>query len=121
MGCKLTKPSKNLPKGNKGAWYVTEIGLIEQMINANIESMKTPSIQIHDAQRRVDGKRVNGYRVKLVAKNGEILQVSEVLNTTAAVKKHLVALRRCIVDDTNELLRFREIHDHTISGIFCVE
>lgn len=58
--------------------------------------MKTPSIQIHDAQRRVDGKRVNGYRVKLVAKNGEILQVSEVLNTPKAVEKHINALLGCV-------------------------
>ena len=69
-----------------------KISSTDQPIKIKVKMSKQPSIQIHDAQRRVNGKRVNGYRVKSVAKNGEILQTSEVLNTTSAVKKHLYAM-----------------------------
>jgi hypothetical protein len=53
--------------------------------------MKQSTIQIHDARRK-GGK---GYRVKSVAKNGEILQVSQVLDTVANVKKHVNAMYEC--------------------------
>ena len=53
--------------------------------------MKQSTIQIHDARR----KGGVGYRVKSVAKNGEILQVSEVLESEKAVQKHLEAMAMC--------------------------
>ena len=49
-------------------------------------------IEIKDAKRTVDGQKVNAYRVKTIGENNEILQVSEVLNTPDAVKKHLKAM-----------------------------
>jgi hypothetical protein len=59
---------------------------------------KLGSIQIHDVIRRVkeDGVRVTkkGYMVKSVGKNGEILQCSEVLNDTKAVKTHITAMNK---------------------------
>ena len=83
--------------------------------------MKTPSIQIHDAQRRVDGKRVNGYRVKLVAKNGEILQVSEVLNTPKAVEKHIEAIKSCVVKNYDGMIMYRMADDHTKYQTFAAK
>ena len=63
---------------------------------------KTGSIQIHNSKRRVmllneetgELKRttVSGYIVKSVAKNGEILQCSEIFNDVKAVKIHLNAM-----------------------------
>ncbi len=63
---------------------------------------KTGSIQIHNSKRRVmllneetgELKRttVSGYVVKSVAKNGEILQCSEIFNDVKAVKIHLNAM-----------------------------
>ena len=53
--------------------------------------MKQSTIQIHDARRK-GGK---GYRVKSVAKNGEILQSSEVLESEKAVNKHILAMSVC--------------------------
>lgn len=49
-------------------------------------------VEIKDAKRTVDGQRVNAYRVKTIGENNEILQVSEVLNTLEAVKRHLKAM-----------------------------
>lgn len=46
-------------------------------------------IEIKDARRTIDGKKVNAYRVRTVGENNEILQTSEILNTTDAVKKHI--------------------------------
>lgn len=46
-------------------------------------------IEIKDARRTIDGKKINAYRVRTVGENNEILQTSEILNTTDAVKKHI--------------------------------
>jgi hypothetical protein len=64
--------------------------------------MKEPTIQIHDSKRRImvaneetgekERTTVYGYVVKTVAKNGQILQVSEVFNDTKAVKTHIKAM-----------------------------
>lgn len=64
--------------------------------------MKTPTIQIHDSKRRIlvlnidtgekERTTVAGYTVKTVAKNGQVLQVSEVFNDTKAVKTHIKAM-----------------------------
>jgi hypothetical protein len=51
-------------------------------------------IEIKDARRTIDGKKVNAYRVKTIGENNEVLQTSEVLNTIEAVKKHLRAMAR---------------------------
>jgi S-ribosylhomocysteine lyase LuxS involved in autoinducer biosynthesis len=49
-------------------------------------------IEIKDAKRTVNGKKMNAYRVRTIGDNNEILQTSEVLNTTEAVKIHLKAM-----------------------------
>lgn len=49
-------------------------------------------IEIKDARRTIDGKKVNAYRVRTIGENNEILQTSEVLNTPEAVKKHIKAM-----------------------------
>lgn len=49
-------------------------------------------IEIKDARRIIDGKKVNAYRVRTVGENNEILQTSEILNSVEAVKKHLRAM-----------------------------
>lgn len=49
-------------------------------------------IEIKDARRTVDGKKINAFRVKTIGENNEVLQVSEVLNTIESVKKHLRAM-----------------------------
>lgn len=64
--------------------------------------MKEATIQIHDSKRRImvlneetgekERTTVCGYVVKTVAKNGQILQISEVFNDTKAVKTHIKAM-----------------------------
>ena len=49
-------------------------------------------IEIKDARRTIDGKKVNAYRVRTIGENNEILQTSEILNTPDAVKKHIRAM-----------------------------
>ena len=49
-------------------------------------------IEIKDARRTIDGKKINAFRVKTIGENNEILQVSEVLNSIDSVKKHLRAM-----------------------------
>lgn len=49
-------------------------------------------IEIKDAKRTIDGKKINAYRVRTIGENNEILQTSEVLNTPDAVKKHIKAM-----------------------------
>lgn len=49
-------------------------------------------IEIKDARRTVDGKKINAYRVRTIGENNEILQTSEILNSTEAVKKHIRAM-----------------------------
>jgi hypothetical protein len=51
-------------------------------------------IEIRDARRTIDGKKINAFRVKTVGENNEVLQTSEVLNTPEAVKTHLKAMAR---------------------------
>jgi len=49
-------------------------------------------IEIKDARRTIDGKKVNAYRVRTIGENNEILQTSEILNSIEGVKKHLRAM-----------------------------
>jgi hypothetical protein len=49
-------------------------------------------IEIKDARRTIEGKKVNAYRVKTIGQNNEVLQTSEVLNSPEAVKVHLKAM-----------------------------
>jgi S-ribosylhomocysteine lyase LuxS involved in autoinducer biosynthesis len=49
-------------------------------------------IEIKDAKRTIDGKKVNAFRVRTIAENNETLQTSEVLNTIDSVKKHIRAM-----------------------------
>jgi S-ribosylhomocysteine lyase LuxS involved in autoinducer biosynthesis len=49
-------------------------------------------IEIKDAKRTIDGKKINAYRVRTIGENNEILQTSEMLNSTEAVKKHIRAM-----------------------------
>jgi len=54
--------------------------------------MKKSTLWIVDA--RIKGE-LKAFRVKSVAANGEILQVSEVLNDKKAVKTHIKAMEKC--------------------------
>lgn len=54
--------------------------------------MKQSKIVIRDAKRK-NGQK--GFRVESRAKNGELLQISEVLNTPANVQKHIDAMSEC--------------------------
>jgi hypothetical protein len=59
--------------------------------------MKKPHVKIVDSIARPfrgqgSARRIKGFRVQLVAGNGEILQISEQLESVAAVKKHILAL-----------------------------
>jgi hypothetical protein len=56
-------------------------------------------VSICDAKRTVDLKPKSAYRVKSIAANGEVLQVSEVLNTKKAVITHLRAMRKLYAFD----------------------
>jgi hypothetical protein len=49
-------------------------------------------IEIKDARRTIDGKKINAFRVKTIGENNEVLQTSEVLNSVEAVKKHIRAM-----------------------------
>ena len=49
-------------------------------------------IEIKDAKRTIDGKKVFAFRVKTIGENNEVLQTSEVLNTVEAVKTHIKAM-----------------------------
>jgi len=72
---------------------------------------RTSSIQIHDSK---GGK----FRVKTVGKNGEILQVSEPLNSVAAVKKNIIATESAYTPDGSTIkwatvLEFLNLADMT--------
>lgn len=49
-------------------------------------------IEIKDARRTIDGKKVSAYRVKTIGENNEVLQFSEILNSVESVKVHLKAM-----------------------------
>ena len=76
--------------------------------------MKGPTIQIHDSKRRVmvindeTGEKeritVYGYVVKTVAKNSQILQVSEVFNDMKAVKTHIRAMMNAWCSDEESVV-----------------
>lgn len=70
-------------------------------------------IEIKDARRTIDGKKINAYRVRTVGENNEILQVSEILNTVEAVKKHIKATAQAWGSDGN-----CEVVDCTYRGKF---
>jgi S-ribosylhomocysteine lyase LuxS involved in autoinducer biosynthesis len=70
-------------------------------------------IEIKDARRTVDGKKINAYRVRTIGENNEILQTSEILNTTEAVKKHIRAM--ALAWDSNGEC---EVVDSTYRGKF---
>jgi hypothetical protein len=73
------------------------------------------TIQIHDA-RRVREK--SGYRVKIIGKNGEPLQISEVLNTKAAVGVHLSALLDIFITEKPKMWLPKNVYDHTKNNVF---
>lgn len=54
--------------------------------------MKKTHVQIVDARK---AGKLCAFRVKSVASNGEILQVSEVLESKKAVQTHLKAMAKC--------------------------
>jgi S-ribosylhomocysteine lyase LuxS involved in autoinducer biosynthesis len=70
-------------------------------------------IEIKDAKRTIDGKKVNAFRVRTIAENNEILQTSEVLNTPEAVKKHIRAMAMAWNSDGN-----CQVFDCTYRGKF---
>ena len=75
--------------------------------------MKVPTIQIHDSKRRImvlneetgekERTTVCGYVVKTVAKNSQILQVSEVFNDMKAVKTHIRAMMNAWCSDESSV------------------
>jgi uncharacterized protein YegP (UPF0339 family) len=73
--------------------------------------MKQSTIQIHDARN----KKGKGYRVRSVAKNGEILQSSEVLESPKAVEKNISAMQICWIGETFPSVN---ILDFTSSQVF---
>lgn len=81
--------------------------------------MKSSQIQVHDARRKVEGKTVPAYRVKSVAKNGEILQTSEVLNTVQAVNKHILAMKRAWDTNFYMFTVHEKLVDHTKNQVFA--
>lgn len=76
--------------------------------------MKGPTIQIHDSKRRMmvindetgekERTTVYGYVVKTVAKNSQILQVSEVFNDMKAVKTHIKAMMNAWCSDEESVV-----------------
>lgn len=76
--------------------------------------MKGPTIQIHDSKRRImvineetgekERTTVFGYVVKTVAKNSQILQVSEVFNDMKAVKTHIKAMMNAWCSDEESVV-----------------
>lgn len=87
-----------------------------------------PQIKIVDSIRKVydreviypaKRKRVKGFRVQLIAGNGEILQISEQLESYAAVKKHILALGKVFaLTAAWELWSVVKITDETKSKIW---
>lgn len=63
------------------------------------------------------------YRVKSVGKNSETLQTSEALESVAAVKKHISAMKECwysaSLSSTNPSQNRPSIHDLTKSQVFA--
>ena len=77
--------------------------------------MKKSKIVIQDA--KVRGK-VTGYRVASIAKNGLVLQISEVIQKTENVWKHINAMQECYNTD---LLLPVNIIDKTAKQKFSVK
>jgi hypothetical protein len=87
-------------------------------------------IHIVDATRTVQDKhpqfpnakhRVPAYRVKSVGKNGETLETSEVLNTVAAVQKHIASMEGCWngeahLDTIKDCTKSRVFYKKNIAG-----
>jgi len=74
--------------------------------------MKTSSIRIYDVKPSKKNPNAK-YVVKYIAKNGEHLASSESLNDVRAVKTHIAAMGKCVVDYAIGTPPFRESHDHT--------
>jgi len=70
-------------------------------------------IEIKDAKRTINGKKMNAFRVRTIGDNNEILQTSEVLNTTEAVKVHIRAMANAWSSDGD-----CEVIDCTYRGKF---
>jgi len=82
-----------------------------------VKKTKNGYVSICDSKRIVEGKSKSAYRVKSIGANGEILQVSEVLNTKKAVIKHLRAMRKLYafdsMNETNFLFLPPSVSDET--------
>ena len=64
-------------------------------------------------------RKVKGYRVQLIAGNGEILQHSEQLKSVSAVKKHIEALGKLFaLTNTGMLYSVVKIKDATAAKIW---
>jgi len=74
-------------------------------------------IQIVDTRRMVDGKSVAAYRVKSIGRNGEILQVSEILNDRKAVNTHINAMAK-LYSNLAAMMEEPKVLDQTRSKTF---
>lgn len=64
-------------------------------------------------------KKIKGYRVQLIAGNGELLQHSEQLESVKAVKKHIEALGKVFaLTNTGMLYSVVKIKDATADKIW---
>ena len=61
-------------------------------ITTNYKKLNMGRIEIRDAKRTINGRKVSAYRVKTIAENDETLQISEVLNSSEAVLVHIKAM-----------------------------
>lgn len=76
--------------------------------------MKQSKITIKDAKRK-GGK---GYRVQSVAKNGEVLQSSQVLDTVANVKKNINAMLQVYRSEYTSIENIYNVFDLTKDQTF---
>lgn len=76
-----------------------------------------PQIKIVDSFNRPfrgqgSARQIKGYRVQLIAGNGELLQHSEQLESIKAVKKHIIALGK-VFSITSDIELYVKIVDQT--------
>ena len=74
-------------------------------------------IQICDTRRMVEGVSTLCYRVKSIGGNGEILQVSEILNDRKAVNTHFNAMKK-LYSNIEGLLDEPKVQDLTKQKTF---
>ena len=85
-----------------------------------------PHIKIVDSFSRPfrgqgSARKVKGYRVQLIAGNGELLQHSEQLESVKAVKKHIEALGKVFaLTHSGALYTMVKIKDETAANVWPI-